>query len=43
MNICKEVESKITAEQKREWQAKQEARRDNVELQKMRIEAEKTL
>lgn len=43
MNMSKEVESKITAEQNREWQAKQEARRDNVELQKMRIEAVKDI
>jgi hypothetical protein len=43
MNLSKEVESKITAEQNREWQAKQEARRDNVELQKLRIEAVKDI
>lgn len=43
MNMSKEVESNITAEQNREWQAKQEARRDNVELQKMRIEAVKDI
>lgn len=43
MNMSKEVESKITAEQNREWQAKQEARKDNVELQKMRIEAVKDI
>ncbi len=43
MNMSKEVESKITAEQNREWQAKQEARRDNVELQKLRIEAVKDI
>lgn len=43
ISISKEVESKITAQQNREWQAKQEARKDNIVLQKMRIDAVKEI
>ena len=43
LSISKEVESKITTEQNKEWQEKQQIRKDNVELQKMRIEAVKEI
>lgn len=43
LSISKEVESKITAEQNKEWQEKQQIRKDNIELQKMRIEAVKEI
>ena len=43
MNMAKEVESKITAAQNREWQDKQQVRKDDFELKKMRIDAIKEI
>jgi hypothetical protein len=41
--MAKEVESKITAEQNRAWTEKQQSRKDEVELKKMRIDAVKDI
>ena len=41
--MAKEVESKITAAQNREWQDKQQVRKDDFELKKMRIDAIKEI
>jgi hypothetical protein len=43
MTMAKEVESKITAEQNRAWTEKQQSRKDEVELKKMRIDAIKEI
>jgi hypothetical protein len=43
MTMAKEVESKITAEQNRAWTEKQQSRKDEVELKKMRIDAVKEI
>jgi hypothetical protein len=43
MNMAREVESKITAEQSKLWEEKKQARKDNVELQKIRIDAVKEI
>ena len=41
--MAKEVESKITAAQNREWQDKKQVRKDDFELKKMRIDAIKEI
>ncbi|MFN5006140.1 MAG: hypothetical protein ACK5GO_01440 [Ignavibacteria bacterium] len=43
LSISKEVESKITTEQNKQWQEKQQIRKENIELQKMRIDAVKEI
>ena len=43
MNMAQEVESKITAEQSKLWEEKKQARKDNIELQKIRIDAVKEI
>ncbi|MBM4150576.1 MAG: hypothetical protein FJ219_02880 [Ignavibacteria bacterium] len=43
LSISKEVESKITTEQNKQWQEKQQIRKENIELQKMRINAVKEI